>query len=376
MRIVYMLTSLGVGGTERLALALAARMVERGHQVELVVLRRLGEEWTTELPVIQLELRKTPPSALAGLLRARRCLSAFRPDLVHSHGFHANLLARALRLLAPGPALIATVHNVYEGGALRMLAYRATDRLSDCTTAVSAAVARRFIEAGAIAQQRCLVMQNAIETAEFQPDAARRAAMRAAMDAGENFVWLAAGRIAAGKDYPTLLRAFAQVYAAAPLARLWIAGESRAGQERALPAMAAKLGLSGSVRWLGLRRDMPALLDAADGFVSSSAWEGMPLSIAEAMAMEKPVVATGVGGVRELVGDAGAVVPARDREALAAAMAGMMRCTAEERRTLGYAARQRIAQHFSLQTRAAEWEDLYLEVGNGRSRFGFAENSP
>ena len=66
------------------------------------------------------------------------------------------------------------------------------------------------------------------------------------------------------------------------------------------------------MRWLGLRRDMPALLDAADGFVSGSAWEGMPLAVGEAMVMEKPIVATDVGGVRELVGDAGAIVEAKD----------------------------------------------------------------
>ena len=65
---------------------------------------------------------------------------------------------------------------------------------------------------------------------------------------------------------------------------------------------------------------MPALLDGADAFVSGSAWEGMPLAVGEAMAMEKPVVATDVGGVRELVGDAGVIVPAKDSEALASAM--------------------------------------------------------
>ena len=72
---------------------------------------------------------------------------------------------------------------------------------------------------------------------------------------------------------------------------------------------------------------MPALLDAADGFVLASAWEGMPLAVGEAMAMEKPVVATDVGGVRELVGDAGVIVPAKDPEALAKAMLALMRTT-------------------------------------------------
>ena len=73
--------------------------------------------------------------------------------------------------------------------------------------------------------------------------------------------------------------------------------------------LAEVLGVSGFVRWLGLRDDMPSLLDGADAFVLSSAWEGMPLVVGEAMAMEKPVVATDVGGVRELVGDAGVVIP-------------------------------------------------------------------
>ncbi len=110
----------------------------------------------------------------------------------------------------------------------------------------------------------------------------------------------------------------------------------------AVQALAADLGVA-SVRWLGLRRDMPALLDAADGFVLASAWEGMPLAVGEAMAMEKPVVATDVGGVRELVGEAGVIVPAKSPESLAEAMLEMMRRTGEERRKLGLAARERIA---------------------------------
>ena len=104
---------------------------------------------------------------------------------------------------------------------------------------------------------------------------------------------------------------------------------------------------------------MPALLDAADGFVLASAWEGMPLAVGEAMAMEKPVVATDVGGVRELVGEAGVIVPAKSPERLAEAMLEMMRRTDEERRKLGSAARERIAAHFSIDAKIDEWEALY-----------------
>lgn len=362
MRIVYVLTSLGRGGAERQALALAERMARRGHTVALLVLRpQLAEEWPATVRVVHLDMRKTPASLLGCLLRGRRFLREFRPDLLHSHSFHANIVARLLTLLVPAVTTVSTVHNVYEGGGLRMLAYRLTDRLSRCTTAVSHAAASRFVRIKAVPSEKCLVLLNGIDVMEFAPDPARRMSMRAAMGAGQECIWLAAGRIVPAKDYPTLLRAFAQVRASESDfdTRLWVAGDVVGIDAAAVRALASKLGLDDSVRWLGLRRDMPALLDAADAFVLASAWEGMPLAVGEAMAMEKSVVATDVGGVRELVGDAGVIVPAKSPEALAAAMLRLMRSAKEARLALGHAARERIAKHFSMDARADEWEALY-----------------
>jgi glycosyltransferase involved in cell wall biosynthesis len=212
----------------------------------------------------------------------------------------------------------------------------------------------------AVPQHKCVVLPNGIDSAEFVPGADRLRA-RARMGASHEFIWLAAGRIVPAKDYPTLLRAFARLRASQdrPDAQLWVAGDASAAGASAVLALASELGIADSVRWLGLRRDLPALLDAADAFVLSSAWEGMPLVVGEAMAMEKPVVATDAGGVRELVGDAGVVVPARAPEALAAAMLRLMRGTPADRQALGLAARQRIAGHFSMDARADEWEALY-----------------
>jgi glycosyltransferase involved in cell wall biosynthesis len=211
------------------------------------------------------------------------------------------------------------------------------------------------------------VLRQGIDIVEFSPSAERRAHMRTGMGARGEFIWLTAGRIVPAKDYPNLLRAFARVRAACSDAQLRIAGEA-AGQEASkVRALAADLGLDDSVRWLGLRRDLPALLDAADGFVLASAWEGMPLAVGEAMAMEKPVVATDVGGVRELVEESGIVVPPGDSEALAGAMLNIMQRPPEDRHTLGRAARERIQSSFSMDTRADEWEALYRTIleGNG-----------
>jgi glycosyltransferase involved in cell wall biosynthesis len=88
----------------------------------------------------------------------------------------------------------------------------------------------------------------------------------------------------------------------------------------------------------------------------------MPLALGEAMAMEKPVVATDVGGVRELVGEAGVIVLRKDSEALADAMLGQMQSSPEDRQALGRAARARIRGNFSMDAKADEWEALYRTV--------------
>lgn len=370
MRIVTVLTALAVGGAEKQALAVAERMAKRGHDVAVLALRpRLREEWPTALPVVHLDIRKNPASVALGFRRGRRFLRDFRPDVVHSHSFHANLLARLLQIGAPPSVVLSTVHNVYEGGWMRMLAYRLTDAWSRRTVAVSQAAADRFVRLKAIPKGKCWVRTNGIDTAEFAPDPARRAATRIAMGADSSFVWLSAGRVIPAKDFPNLLRAFQLTRREAPDAQLWIAGAptdaktviSADGKPHHCFALAGEKGFLENVRWLGLRRDMPALLDAADGFVLGSAWEGMPLVVGEAMAMEKPVVATNVGGVRELVGDAGSTVPAKDSEALARAMLATMQRSREERAQLGRAARERIVTRFGIDAAADWWEALYMQ---------------
>jgi glycosyltransferase involved in cell wall biosynthesis len=363
MRIVYVLTSLGIGGAERQALAVADRMAGRGHTVALLVLRpHIPEQWPTTHTIVHLNIRKTPLSLLAGIAQARRFLGEFRPDLLHSHSFHANMTARLLRLLIPSAKVVSSVHNVYEGGWGRMMAYRLTDWLACRTIAVSQAAGERFVRLKAVAQRKCEVVTNGIDTAEFAPDAARRERMRTEMGAGADFIWIAAGRVVPAKDYPNLLRAFAQLRQSRTDARLWIAGEGSGPEFDSIVRLQTEHGLGDAVRWLGLRRDMPALLDAADGFVLSSAWEGMPLAVAEAMAMRKTVVATDVGGVRELVGDTGAIVPPRDPQALAQSMLGGMERSEEDRQDMGRAARARIEANFNIEEKADEWEALYRRL--------------
>ena len=363
MRIVYLLRSLSIAGAERQALDLAERMRERGHSVAVFTLMpKLPDEWPTSLPVFKLGLGRNPLSYLHAFVRARRYLRDLGPNIVHSYGDQANIFARLLRSFLRTAMVVSTIHNVYAGGWLRMRIYRLTDSLSARTVAVSQVVADRFIACRAVAANKCSVIVNGIDLDRFTPDSEQRTKTRDALGAGSNFVWLAVGRLTGAKDYPNLLRAFAELRASFSAVRLWIAGEGSTAETADLHALAEQFNLAGTVLWLGVRRDVPALLDAADAFVMSSAWEGVPLALGEAMAMQKPTIATDVGGVRELTGDTVSVVRAKSAEHLAEAMLALMQKPPAVREALGLAARERIARYSSIDARADEWESLYWKL--------------
>src|SRR5690606_21010209 len=133
----------------------------------------------------------------------------FRPDVVHAHMVHANLLTRIGRLFAPVPVLISTAHSANEGARWRAVAYRFTDRLTEETTNVSDAAVRRSIEWGAVPATRIRFMPNGIDLSRFRRDGESRAQYRRALDLDGRFAWLAVGRFEEPKDYPSMVEAFA-----------------------------------------------------------------------------------------------------------------------------------------------------------------------
>jgi glycosyltransferase involved in cell wall biosynthesis len=176
------------------------------------------------------------------------------------------------------------------------------------------------------------------------------------------FVWLAVGRFETAKDYPTMLRAFAQVRERHPRTVLLLVG--RGSLQGETDALVGALGLSGAVRFLGVRRDVPELMSAADGYVMSSAWEGMPMVLLEAAGAGLPIVTTAVGGNREVVrdGETGFLVPPRDPDALAGAMLRLLELPEPERRAMGERGHVRVRTEYGLSQVAERWEALYREV--------------
>jgi glycosyltransferase involved in cell wall biosynthesis len=296
---------------------------------------------------------------LETLLRIRHFVLRWRPDVVHAHMIHANLIARLLTRICHVPATLCTAHSFCEGNSLRMLCYRLTDRWADLTTQVSDEGRQRMIEVRAAPEARIIVTPNGIDTRRFRPDAQARAVTRAALGLGpEDRLVLNVGRLVPDKAQGDLIDAFA---AGKPDAHtvLMIAGEGP--QREALARRVDSHGLAGKVRLLGQRSDIPDLLNAADLFVLSSRLEGMPLVVGEALASGCPVVATDASGVRALLGDLGTLVRRGDAPALTLAIRDAIA------RGRGSAAdetarHQHIATAFNIEVVALRWLHLYAKV--------------
>jgi glycosyltransferase involved in cell wall biosynthesis len=331
--------------------------------VSLTPLGPMGfEARSVGLPTQSLEMRRGFPDP-GGLLRLVRIVRAWRPDVLHSHMVHANLMARVLRLIAPVPALVSTIHNIHEGGRLRMLAYRLTNALVDHMTIVSEAAFDRFVAEGIVPKEILRVIPNGVNTDRFRNvSPGVRESLRHSLGFEREFVWLAVGRFEAAKDYPNMLRAFAAVRERRPESVLLLVGRGSLQKETEL--LARDLGLGGGVRFLGVRTDVPEVMSAADGYVMSSAWEGMPMVLLEAAAAALPIVATRVGGNDEVVRHEGTgfLVPPSDHEALGLAMLRLSELPEPERRAMGDRGREHIRTTYDLERVADRWEDLYREV--------------
>ncbi|MCY1354269.1 D-inositol-3-phosphate glycosyltransferase [compost metagenome] len=254
-----------------------------------------------------------------------------------------------------------------------MLAYRLTDRWAALNSHVSESARQAMIDAGAVVPERIVVMPNGIDTDRFRPDPALRQATRNALglDADTRLV-VNIGRLVPEKAQSLLIEAFADmVQTPGHLdTRLLVAGDGP--MRGALEAIIREYDVAKLITLAGNRRDIPALLNAADLFVLSSDVEGMPLALGEALACGCPVVATDAAGVAELLGDAGTIVPRGEVAPLTQAMAGALAhgigSEAEQA-----SRRQRVLAQCSLDAVARWWLACYVAVVGAHGGVSCAE---
>lgn len=361
-----MATGLAYGGAETQLVNLATMLKERGWDVRIISMLP-PQAFTEELaaagiPIATLNMRRGVPDPRA-VFKLVKILRQWRPDILTSFMYHANLLGRIAGRMAGVPVIISSIRNENFGGPHRERILRLTDWMGDITTINSRLAAENLVKRGIVPADRMRVIPNGLILDKFSSNGIDRTRLRKQLGVVEDeFLWLAVGRLEEQKDYPTLLKAFQILSLDNSKSQLMVAGQGPLLEY--LKQRTLDLGISDRAIFLGLRRDIPSLLDAADGFVLSSAWEGLPNVVMEAMAAGKPVVATSVGGVPELVQDgiSGYIVPPRDPEALAAAMLKMMSLLEEERKAMGQTGRAHIEANYSLDHMVDQWEKLYREL--------------
>lgn len=230
-------------------------------------------------------------------------------DIVHVHGARAALCGRlaALSLGQRRPPVVYTIHGFaaphYPSPRRQVLLLleRWLARVTDAWIAVSHAERDALLAERIAAASHVEVIHNGIDPTPFALAKAHRQEARRALDLNETtFVATTVCRLYRPRDFATLLRGFQRLHQAVPRSRLLIVGDGPLRDQ--VEATVASLALQDSVRLLGLRRDVPDILAASDVFVlASRGWEGLPLTVLEAMAASLPVVASDVGGTGEAV---------------------------------------------------------------------------
>lgn len=372
-RILYLITSSGVGGTELALLELCRRLDRQRFEPTVVSVKEAGAV-TARIRALGIEVlslgmdEETGPFAALELLlavrRLPRLLGGRRFDLVHSFLFRAHLLGRLAARRLGARTVVNSYRSSVEGRSPGMLrADRWTCGRVACFHLQAASLATGLQERLGVPPARCVVIPNGIDLATAdsalaaaRPEARARLGLHAA-DLGLAYV----GRLHEEKGVGHLLAAFHTFLQSQPTAKLLIAGGGPA--RGALEAAAEALRLGPFVRFLGEVPEPWPLLAGADIFVLPSLWEGMPNALLEAMAAGLPVVATAVGAVPEMVVDQeeALLVPPADASAMAGALTALAAAPARGRQ-MGARARQRVAAHFRIETTVERMERLYADL--------------
>jgi glycosyltransferase involved in cell wall biosynthesis len=357
-KVVFLVRSLEMGGSERQLAILAQSLHERGVPVAVMVFYE-GGVLARELAAAGVSVsclgKKGRWNLVSFFMRLVKAIRSENPAVVHGYLNIPNLLSLSLRPFLPHARIFwgirASNVALSRSDWLNRLANRLEARLArhvDCVIANSWA-GKAYAVARGFPQHKIVVVPNGIDTLVFRFDAAGRRRMRQQWGIADDHVLVGmTARLDPVKDYPTFLDAARRLAGLHESVRFVCVGDGPAKYRAQLQETARARGLDGILTWAGTQRDMAAVYSAFDIACSSSLSEGFPNVVGEAMACERICVVTAAGDSARVVGETGLVVPPSDPAALADACMRQLALPAETQRTLQAAARQRIVAEFAV----------------------------
>jgi len=373
MKILHVITDLDVGGAETMLLRLATGMDPARFPCRVVSLIKPGPVGDrlreAGIGVDSLGMRRGQPSPVA-LWRLARLLRAFRPDVVQTWLYHADLIGLAALRLAfpfgPRPALAWNLRCSYMAldqyprmTTLTLKVCAALSRLPDAVL-TNSSEARRFHQGLGYRARRFEVIPNGFDTARFRPDPEARRAVREELGIPQDAPVVGhVARFDPMKGHDTFIEAASLAESRLGDPHFLLVGRGVDDDNVVLARWLSCSGLDGGrVHLLGERNDVPRLMAAMDAHVSSSLGESFPNAVGESMACGVPNVVTDVGDSAILAGETGRVVPPEDPAALAAALVDLL-AAGPASPDSGRSPRARIQKNYSLPAIIAKFADFY-----------------
>ncbi len=364
MKILHVITTLNFGGAERLMVDLLPLLRDAGHDVELLMFNGASSEFKQELLRKGVRIHELSPGGRfynvfggfynpLNIIKIRRYFRDY--DVIHTHNTACQLYVPISKIVFhKSTRLFTTEHNtINRRRSIKFFKYIDKWMYSKysavvCISEQTSINLRKYIKG----LKNICVIQNGIDVKKFTHPVAD-------ISQKKTYTVLMVASFRKQKDHETLLRAMSRL----PLNyRLKLVGQDFMEKVPLLKNMCETLGIEDRVEFMGARSDVPDIMEASDVMVLSSHWEGFGLAAAEAMASGRPLVASDVGGLRDVVGDAGVLFPQGDDQALAEKIQFLCEHPDEYRET---AARcQEKASQYDISVMASKYLDLYQAVNS------------
>lgn len=360
IKILYFITSLDMGGAEQLLL-LTLKNLNRQRFKPFVCCLYAGKlaNEIEGLGIEVIDLKIKNKLDLSILFKFYNLLKKEKFDIVHTHLFHSNIIGRIMARLCHVPIVISTLHYAFSyNGNFGIILERLTAKLADRIIVVSDAVRNFCINEIKIPQERLQLIYNGVDLNILDEVFINLPSLREELSLNNDFLVGCIGRFAEVKGQRYLLKAIAEVIKVHNKIKFLLIGSGPL--EKELRDLTKALGISDNIIFLDSRRDIPQMMHSVDLYVVPSLQEGLSITLLEALAMEKPTIATTVGGNPEVIihEESGILIPPKDHKAIAKSIIRLFE-NKDKAKELGIKGRLRVIERFNIKENVSKTQSLY-----------------